>query len=97
MRMVLVICICLLAAAAAHAQVIPCPLTQARTEIVTPIPAPWWQTPQVGHLTGTAIEPIGGVPTLVCKYWAYGHDVSIMRLPPKGRTCVATKTGFICK
>jgi hypothetical protein len=97
MRTFLVVCILLIIAAAASAQVITCPLTQARTEIVTPIPSPWWQTPQVGNLTGTAIETIGGHPTLVCKYWAYGHDVSIMRLPPKGRNCKTTRTGFVCK
>jgi hypothetical protein len=97
MRTILLVCILLLMAAAAPAQVIPCPLTQARTEIVTPIPSPWWQTPQVGHLTGTSIDTIGGKPTLVCKYWAYGTNASVMRLPPKGTTCTATKTGFVCK
>src|SRR5690349_21116094 len=30
------------------AQQIPCPLAQARTEITTPLPDPWWNTPQVG-------------------------------------------------
>jgi hypothetical protein len=97
MKQLVAACVCLLVVAAASAEVVPCPVPQVRTEIVTPLPAPWWQTPQVGNLTGTAIQNIGGKSTLVCRYWAYGTNVSVMRLPPKGKTCVATKSGFDCK
>src|SRR5204863_1386586 len=87
MKHFIAVCVCLLVAGATFAQVIPCPVPEAHTEIVTPIPSPWWQTPQVGRLTGTSIETIGGKTTLVCKYWAYGTNASFMRLPPKGKQC----------
>jgi hypothetical protein len=82
---------------AATAQTIPCPVSQVRTEIVTTLPSPWWQTPQVGNLTGTKLQVIGGKTTLVCTYWAYGVNVSVMRLPPTGKRCTPTRTGFVCR
>ena len=82
--------------AAAQAIFIPCPIKQARTEVVTPLPKGWWQTPQVGNLTGTQIQTIGGQPTLVCKYWAYGTNVSVMLRQPAGTHCTAQPGGFAC-
>ena len=59
-----------------------CPVSEVTTEITTPIPSPWWQTPQVGGLVETRIEWIGGQPTLMCLYWAYGSSVAVMHLAP---------------
>jgi len=78
---------------------INCPLAYARTEVTTPLPAGWWNTPQEGQLIGTRVEAVGGEKTLVCAYWAYGmpKGVSIMHLFPEGMAvCRADKTGFTC-
>lgn len=76
-----------------------CPVKEVRTEITTPLPVDWWQTPQIGELQKVTIENIGGAPTLVCKYWAYGINVGVMRRFPEGtRECKpnSQKDGFIC-
>ena len=76
---------------------IACPLKQARTEVTTPLPEPWWNTPRVGKLERVSVQTIGGNQTLVCEYWAYGRTVSIMRLFPAGTTsCTPAGTGFDC-
>jgi hypothetical protein len=67
-----------------------------KTEITTPLPSPWWNTPQVGKLERTDIETIGGKQTLVCKYWAYGGTVGVMHEVPEGVICEPTKGGFEC-
>ncbi len=80
----------------AAAQRIECPLTQARTEITSALPSGWWQTPQVGSLEETKIQNIGGTPTLMCGYWAYGQTVYIMHEAPSGAECSADSSGFTC-
>jgi hypothetical protein len=76
-----------------------CPLESARTEMVTPLSGGWWQTPQVGRLTSLGIQNIGGQPTMVCRYGAYGTQVSVMRLFPEGRSdCrVSGSNRFTCR
>jgi hypothetical protein len=77
---------------------IRCPVGRIRAEITTPIPSPWWQTPQEGGLVLTRVEMIAGKKTLVCLYRAYGTTVGVMREPPAGTTdCRATKGGFVCR
>jgi hypothetical protein len=106
MRIIVALCICVLLAAAASAETITCPIAEPHTGITTTVASPWWQphqrfrddsTQQVWRLTGTSIETIAGRTTLVCKYWANATSTSVMRLPPKGETCKAMKTGFVCK
>ena len=77
---------------------IKCPAGRVRTEIVTDLPAPWWQTPQVGNVVGTDIRTIGGDRTLVCSYRAYGTRVSVMRkFPRRAKSCRAIRGGFVCQ
>ncbi len=77
---------------------VDCPLAQARTEITTAIPSPWWQTPQIGKLTKTKVDVIGGEKTLCCGYWAYGTTVWVMQKMPAGTTkCTVLPTGFVCR
>jgi hypothetical protein len=83
-------------AGTAQAQRFDCPLSQARTEITSPLPSGWWQTPQVGSLQDTNIQNIGGDPTMMCGYWAYGKNVWVMHKVPAGTNCVADATGFTC-
>jgi hypothetical protein len=78
-------------------QFVQCPVEEVRTEITTPLPSPWWNTPQIGKLEGTAVETIGGKQALVCKYWAYGRTVPVMRELPEGVQCVPTTGGFNCR
>lgn len=80
----------------AAAERIECPLTQARTEITSPLPSGWWQTPQQGSLEETKIQDIGGSSTLMCGYWAYGQTVYILREAPVGANCTADASGFTC-
>ncbi len=88
----------LMAAAPAAAREISCPHSQVRTEVITPIPDPWWQTPQMGSLQNTRISEIGGETTLICEYRAYGTTVSVMRLPPdRFQNCTANADGFTCR
>jgi len=87
-----------LAQAAGSDEFIACPVREARTEITTPLPPPWSNTPQVGRLTGLKIERIGGQNTLVCTYAAYDTSVSIMRAFPAGKTqCTGEGHGFRCR
>ena len=76
-----------------------CPIETARTEMVTPLPEGWWQTPQVGRLLSLGIQNIGGEQTMVCRYSAYGTQVSVMRRFPEGRSdCRVTGTNrFTCR
>jgi hypothetical protein len=79
-------------------QLIACPVKEVRTEVTTPLPKPWWNTPQIGKLERVSVQTIGGKRTLVCEYWAYGRTVSIMREVPKGATnCSAEGNGFLCR
>lgn len=75
---------------------IECPARRVRAEITTSLPADWWQTPQEGALVGAEVENIGGKPTLVCRYRAYGATVSVMRNAPAGKRCQAGKGKFLC-
>ncbi len=72
-----------------------CPVNEVTTEITTPIPSPWWQTPQGGGLVETRIEWVGGEPTLMCLYGAYGTTVAVMHLAPNA-DCQAVTGGFEC-
>lgn len=78
-------------------QFVACPVKETRTEVTTPLPQPWWNTPQIGKLERVSVQTIGGNRTLVCEYWAYGRTVSIMRGFPEGTTdCSAEGNGFLC-
>jgi hypothetical protein len=76
-----------------------CPIETARTEMVSSLPEGWWQTPQVGRLLSLGIQNIGGEQTLVCRYSAYGTQVSVMRRYPEGKSdCRVTGTNrFTCR
>ncbi len=77
---------------------VPCPIAQAKTQVTDNVPGPWWQTPQVGSVVGTKIMNIGGTPTLVCQYWAYGKTTGVMRKFPQGKTdCQPQGKGFVCQ
>lgn len=74
-----------------------CPTREVRAEVTTTLPDPWWQTPQINSLQSVAVENIGGVPTLVCKYRAYGTTVGVMRRFPEGKAnCEAARDHFVC-
>ena len=76
---------------------ISCPLKEARTEMISPLPDGWWQTPQIFGLKRVKTEVIAGKPTLVCLYGAYSGEVGVMHLYPKGMSnCRAEKNGFRC-
>ena len=78
-------------------QFIACPVKEMRTEVTTPLPQPWWNTPQVGALERVSVQTIGGNRTLICEYQAYGRTVSVMRGFPEGATdCTAEGNGFTC-
>jgi hypothetical protein len=82
----------------AKGQFVACPVKEARTEVTTPLPEPWWITPQIGKLERVSVQTIGGNRTLVCEYWAYGRTVGIMRAFPEGATdCSAESNGFRCR
>lgn len=76
---------------------IECPLDQARTEITSPLPSGWWQTPQMGRLQETRIDNIGGDRTLMCGYWAFGKTVYIMQKAPASMSCNKDARGFTCQ
>lgn len=83
-------------AAAQHE--VSCPVPQVRAEITTPLPKPWWNTPQVGKLDSAVIQVIAGEKTLVCRYSAYGTQVNVMRKFPEGvRDCRAVGNHFECR
>jgi hypothetical protein len=84
------------AAVSALGHFIRCPVEEVRTEITTPLPSPWWNTPQIGGVEETAVETIGGKQTLVCKYRAYGRTVPVMREMPQGVICTPATGGFNC-
>lgn len=74
---------------------INCPLDQIRREVITPLPADWWQTPIVNSLQSTHVVNVsGGGKALQCRYGAAG---SIQRRPPDGATCTAIAGGFRCE
>jgi len=77
-----------------------CPVRLLQTEVTTALPTGWWQTPQRGTLQNISIIEFGGRPTLVCEYWAYGHNVGIMHQFPEGKSeCRpnSQNNGFICR
>lgn len=77
---------------------VPCPIVKAKTQVTNNIPGPWWQTPQLGSVVGTKIMNVGGDPTLVCEYWAYGKTTAVMRKFPQGKTdCQPQGKGFVCQ
>jgi hypothetical protein len=76
---------------------ISCPIETARTEMVTSLSDGWWQTPQLGHLVSVGIQPVGGQQTMICRYSAYGTQVSVMKKFPAGKTCQVTGSNrFTC-
>jgi hypothetical protein len=77
---------------------IKCPAGTVRAEVTTPLPSPWWQTPQEGRLVGTRVATIAGRRTLVCEYSAYGTRVAVMReFPSEAAECRAIRGGFLCR
>jgi hypothetical protein len=77
-------------------QFVKCPLESIRVEITTPLPASWWNTPQVGNLVNVRLDNIVG-KALVCEYSIYGLKWPVMRYFPQGTTnCSPAKTGFSC-
>jgi hypothetical protein len=77
---------------------IVCPVAEVRTDIVTRLPKPWRTTPQQGKLQSVEVQVIGGEKTLVCRYWAYGTQVSVMRSFPEGvHECRAAGNKFECR
>ena len=77
---------------------VACPLETATTTVTSPLPEPWWTTPQVGRLEDVRIDTVGGKRTLSCGYRAYSTTVYVMREFPKGTTsCRAAKNGFWCE
>ena len=81
---------------AAATVTIHCPANKVRTEVTTPLPAGWWQTPQVGSLLGVEVKNLQGNQTIFCKYWAYGRHVSVMHKAPVGYRCRASGKKAIC-
>lgn len=81
---------------AAADQRIECPLDRVRTEITSSLPSGWWQTPQVGRLTDVKTDEIGGKPTLMCGYGAFGTTVYVMREAPRRHRCSVRGAGFDC-
>ncbi|QKV19859.1 hypothetical protein [Oricola thermophila] len=81
-------------AGAAQAELIRCPLEQARRTITDPLPRGWWTTPIVNRLSDTRVQNIGGKPALLCIYGAAG---SIQREAPRGQSCRAVSGGFDCR
>jgi hypothetical protein len=76
-------------------------LREARTEVTTSIPAPWWNTPYIGMLQGVRTDIIGGQKTLICEYDAGRNPPrvwGVMRLFPKGTTVCrpVPAKGFSC-
>jgi hypothetical protein len=81
----------------AKALYVACPVKETRTEVTTPLPKPWWNTPQIGRLERVSVQTIGGARTLVCEYSADGRSVSLMREFPEGATeCTVEGDGFSC-
>lgn len=79
-------------------EIIRCPVSEVRTEITTPLPQPWWNTPYIGRLRATRVQTIGGSRTLVCEYDAGGRLVSVMREFPAGvSNCAPRGPGFFCR
>ncbi len=81
--------------APAAAQYIPCPVSEVTTEVTTPLPDSWWQTPQIGQLLETRIGVVGGEATLMCLYRAYDTSVAVMMRAPSD-SCSALGGGFQC-
>lgn len=78
-------------------QTIQCPVDTVTANITTPVPSPWWSTPQQGNLVSTEVIMMGGQPTLMCKYWAYDKTITIQRRAPDGvKSCTATGKNFQC-
>lgn len=80
---------------AAGDTIVRCPLSEVTAEIVTPLPAGWWHTPELGRVAGVEIRQVGGEPLLVCLYRANGRDIALMRRLPEGSSaCRARDSGF---
>src|SRR5689334_16766193 len=83
---------------AGREQEIFCPVKEVRTAVTTPVPKPWWNTPQEGGFQSAGVQEIGGKQTLVCRYMVNGTVVSLMRLFPEGiRDCRAAGNHFVCR
>ena len=81
-------------------QIILCPINEVTAGIMTPLPEDWWNTPQIGRLSGVQIRQLGGEPLLTCLYKAYGKEIAVMRRPPEtGMKCQTRSSGlsFVCK
>jgi hypothetical protein len=78
---------------------VQCPVQQITVGVETPaqLPSPWWDTPFVEHLTGTALTTVGGKPGIACLYAGSGKDWSIARpLDPDYASCTPQGTSFSC-
>jgi hypothetical protein len=81
----------------AGGEFISCPLESATATITSPLPSPWWTTPQIGKLQDVKVETVGGNKVLMCGYWAYSTTAYVMRPFPEGAThCQAEGNGFRC-
>ena len=49
-------------------QIILCPINEVTAGIMTQLPEDWWNTPQIGRLSGVQIRQLGGEPLLTCLY-----------------------------
>lgn len=79
-------------------QDIPCPVPEVRAEITTALPAPWWNTPQVGGVMSVHVDQVGGKKVLMCEYQAYGRTIPVMReMPPGVADCSPKDKGFVCR
>lgn len=98
MKKILFLSILLSVAFSAQAQqTIQCPVETVTASITTPLPSPWWSTPQQGNLVSTEVMMMGGQPTLFCKYWAYDKTVAVQRRAPEGvKNCIANGKVFVC-
>jgi len=78
-------------------KLVQCPLVRARTEVVSTLPAGWWQTPFEGPLVATRVEVMGSDKVLICEYQAYTTRAPVMMKVPLSTDCVAVDTGFNCR
>lgn len=80
-------------------QLIRCPVTEVMAEVTTPMPEGWWHAPQLGRITDSRVQQVGGKPVLACLYDVYGKPVAVIRRPPEDApNCMARAKGysFVC-
>ncbi len=80
-------------------QLIRCPVTEVMSEVTTALPEGWWHAPQLGRITDSRVQLVGGKPVLACLYDVYGKPVAVIRRPPADApNCMARAKGysFVC-